>query len=77
MPSRRCILQEVFKELREHIRVSKLEGDIKGFCFESQKSSICPVKIRWRICHPGRIYEQVGNVVGEECWKIAEHKDFR
>jgi len=57
MPSRGCILQEVFKEFREIIRAGPLESYIRGISFESRRSKIYPIKIRWRIYHPNNSRE--------------------
>ncbi|KAL4459835.1 hypothetical protein ABPG74_003361 [Tetrahymena malaccensis] len=77
MISRHNILQKVVAALREILKKTSLQKDLRGISFEYQLSETAPVRLRCRMQTSGtKLKEQVGLSLTKEIWKLGGFEDF-
>ncbi|KAL4506654.1 hypothetical protein ABPG72_000225 [Tetrahymena utriculariae] len=77
MISRHNILQKVVAALREVLKKTSLNKDLRGISFEYQLSETAPVRLRCRMQASGtKLKEQVGLSLTKEIWKLGAFEDF-
>ncbi|EAR90821.1 hypothetical protein TTHERM_00142280 (macronuclear) [Tetrahymena thermophila SB210] len=77
MISRHNILQKVVAALREVLKKTSLNKDLRGISFEYQLSETAPVRLRCRMQANGtKLKEQVGQSLTKEIWRLGMFEDF-